>query len=296
MSTDTSTMGKTIVTMVDNRPPDHSFIRYSSAVAQHYADSHGYDFLYQMVPSLGAEPLQACLSVRGNPRHVAWAKLLAVFQLLSRGYEQICYIDTDVMFTDIRRGIRDFVQGTPLSWGSRNGDVLFLNNKPYGCVDDNDMPCSGVILIKSGEFARDFLGTWYELEIPKHDLGHPWEQNALWELFRNYPRGIGVFDSWMFRDEEGQWVRHVPHDQDREQRFAAEFCKHPGLATGVRATNVSVLDTPKAFDSMASTPRRRSLLNMALKSRVMRRGLYVVSALRSRGVMATLRKRLGSKR
>jgi hypothetical protein len=236
------------------------------------------------------------MSVRGNPRHVAWAKLLAIFGLMKQGYESICYIDTDVMFTDIDRSIADFVSKTPLSWGSRNGDALFLNNKPYGCVDNNDMPCSGVILISVSEWSRSFLRTWYELDIPEHDLGHPWEQNALWEIFRNYPRGIGVLDTWMFRDDKGQWVRHVPHDQDRERRFAEEFRKHPGLATGVRASNVSVLDTVGVLQSMASMPRRLSLLNVALKSRALRRGLYRLSTLRSRGVVTTLRKRLGSKR
>ena len=286
-------MSKTIVTMVDNRPPDHSFIRYSAAVAQHYAERHGYDFRYHVVPPLGADPLQACTSVRGNPRHVAWAKLLAIFRLMKQGYERICYVDTDVVFTDVGRSIAHFVEKTPLSWGSRNGDVLFLNNKPYGCVDHNDMPCSGVILISVSEWSRSFLRTWYELDIPEYDLGHPWEQNALWEIFRNYPRAIGVLDSWMFRDDKGQWVRHVPHDQDREQRFVEDFRKHPGLATGVRASNVSVLDTGEALQSMASMPRRLSLLDVALKSRALRRGLYMCSTLRSRGVVATVCKRLG---
>jgi len=284
-------MTKTVVTMVDNRPPDRAFIRYSSAVAQRYAERHGYDFRYQIVPPLADDPLVACLSARGRPRHVAWAKLLALHQLLLEGYESVCYVDTDVMFMDIDRAIPQFVAETPLAWGSRSGDVLFLNNKPYGTLDLNDMPCSGVILLSAGVFASQFLRTWYELDIPEHDLGHPWEQNALWEIFRNYPRDIGVYDSWMFKDAEGQWVRHVPHDQDREGRFAVEFRRHAGLATGVRAGNVSTLDVRHALTAIQSLPSRPSLLNLGMRSRWIRRAFYVWSTMRSRGLVASLKSR-----
>ena len=284
-------MTKTIVTMVDNRPPDSGFIRYSSAVAQHYADLHGYDFRYQIVPPLADDPLVACRSAKGCPRHVAWAKLLAIHKLLLEGYESVCYVDTDVMFTDIDRTIPQFVAETPLAWGSRSGDVLFLNNKPYGALEHNDMPCSGVILLSGGGFATEFLRTWYELDVPEHDLRHPWEQNALWEIFRNYPRNIGVFDCWMFKDAEGQWVRHVPHDQDREGRFAQEFRRHATLTTGVRDGGVCTLDVGDALAAMRAMPTRCGFLNVGMRSRWVRRGLYVWSTLRSRGFAASLKRR-----
>lgn len=285
-------MTKTIVIMVDNRPPDRAFIRFSSAVAQRYADRHGYDFRYYVAPPLADDPLAVCVSATGRPRHVSWAKVLAIHQLLEEGYESVCYIDTDVMIKDIDRAIPRFISETPVAWGSRSGGVLFLNNKPYGGLDPNDMPCSGVILITAGDFAHAFLRTWYEIDIPENDLGHPWEQNALWEIFRNYPRDIGVFDSWMFRDAEGQWLRHVPHDQDRETPFAREFGKHAGLVTGVRAENVCELDATPALEAMQAAPRRRGLLEAAMKVRIIRRALYVWSTLRSRGLVSSLARRL----
>lgn len=278
--------------MVDNRPPDHGFIRYTSAVAQRYADRHGYDFRYQIVPPLADDPSVGCLSPRGRPRHVAWAKLLAMHQLLSEGYDSVCYVDTDVMFMDLDRTITEFVAATPLAWGSRNGDVLFLNNKPYGTLALNDMPCSGVILLTAGPFAAAFLRAWYALDVPGHDLGHPWEQNALWEIFRNYPRDLGVFDAWMFADEEGQWLRHVPHDQDRETRFAQAFRRHAGSTVGVRAANVSTLDVRQACAAMRAVRSRPTLLDLGMRSRWIRRGLYVWATLRSRGLVASLKQRL----
>jgi hypothetical protein len=244
-------MGKTVVTMVDNRRPDSSFIRYSSAIALNYADIHGYDFIYHLVSPT------PCVSVKGNPRHAAWVKILAIFRLLSQGYESICYVDTDIVFVDLQRSVQDFMQKTPLAWGNRNGDVLFLNNKPWGGKEGDKMPCSGVIFARASDFSRSFVRSWYELDLPEHDLVHPWEQRALHKIFMEFPDEIGIFDSWMFRDNEGnwdhegQWVKHVGHNYGnhyREQIFSLEFNKHPEFADGSKDMNIVEFDASNPAD------------------------------------------------
>jgi len=288
--------GRTIVTMVDNRPPEHAFIRYSSAIAQKYADLHGYHFRYYVALPMENDPLQACTSLKGQARHVSWAKLPALFQLLSEDFDWICYVDTDVLFTDISKSIPHFIAETPAAWGAKNGDILFLNNKPYGFIENNDFPCAGVILVRASDMARSFVRTWYELDTPVHDLQHPWEQNALWEIYRSFPQLIGVLDSWMFREVAGQWLRHVPHFEDRESRFASEFQRHPGLSEGVRANNTHMFDAMKVVAKMESTQRHRSFLNAALKYPTVRRALRYYYTIRTRGVSAVLRSRLRRKR
>jgi len=82
-------------------------------------------------------------------------------------------------------------------------DIIFLNNKPF----NYDMPCAGFYICKVNAHIKQLFQDWYNVNIPFNDSNHPWEQNALWEIFRNY--NVGIIDSWMFQEQKHQFLRHV---------------------------------------------------------------------------------------
>jgi hypothetical protein len=83
-------------------------------------------------------------------------------------------------------------------------DVIFLNNKPYG----DDVPCAGFYICKVTPYTKDFICNWYNVHVPLMNKIHPWEQKALWDIYKEY--NVAVVDSWMFQEEEGQFLRHIP--------------------------------------------------------------------------------------
>jgi tetratricopeptide (TPR) repeat protein len=58
---------------------------------------------------------------------------------------------------------------------------------------------------------------WYALDLTGHNRMHPWEQAALQHLWKKH-NGIHVLDEWMFREQEGQFLRHLCH-MEGEQRI-----------------------------------------------------------------------------
>jgi hypothetical protein len=82
-------------------------------------------------------------------------------------------------------------------------DVIFLNNKPW----DHKMPCAGFYICKVTEPTKQFIHDWFNTDISKNDTSHPWEQDSLWKIFKKY--NVGIVDSWMFREDKPQLLRHV---------------------------------------------------------------------------------------
>ncbi len=174
----------------------------AAAINYEYCKKYNYDFLYYR-PYLMHKDQHSILNCK-NPvtrrlRHASWAKLLSTLHVAQEKYDYIVYIDSDCIFKDFEKSIEEFIG--PYA----KNDIVFLNSKPWG----DHLPCAGFYICKVNDYTKQFLRDWYNVNIPDKDVHHAWEQDALWGIFNRY--NIGIVDSWMFREEEGQFLRHVPH-------------------------------------------------------------------------------------
>lgn len=145
-------------------------------------------------------------------RHASWSKLLSTNLAFQLDYDYVVYIDSDYIFKDFNQSLEHFIKPY------LDKDILFLNNKPW----HNDKPCAGFYICKVNAITKDFLQDWYNVNIPKGDTSHAWEQDALWKIFKKY--NIGIIDSWMFQDNEGQFLRHVgSHDSSNRIPYFSSF-------------------------------------------------------------------------
>jgi len=199
-----------LVFMSDNRPLNATIetADYNSLAAcinYAYCARHGYDFIYYR-PYLD-DPRQRilhnCIDPNtGEQRHAAWSKVLSAQKALQLPYTHIIYVDSDCIFKDFNQTLDDFIENYA------DKDVIFLNDKPFA----PDRPNSGVFICKNNSVSAHFLATWYNCNSPVHNRGHPWEQGALWTFYHDYP-SVGIIDSWMFVEEEGQFFRHIYHGE-----------------------------------------------------------------------------------
>ena len=194
-----------LIFMSDNRNIDSDIDKadYNSLAAvinYEYCKKHSYDFVYYR-PYLDDEhstALHNCIDPNTNtPRHASWAKLLVTQSVLDLAYDYVIYIDTDCIFKNFNQSIEDFIQPYV------DNDIIFLNSKPWGDL----LPCAGFYVCKVCPATKAFLKDWYNFNIPTKNTEHAWEQDALWDIYKKY--NIGIVDSWMFREEEGQFLRHV---------------------------------------------------------------------------------------
>lgn len=201
-------MPRILVCMSDNRNLEKSFLDadYNSLVASinyEYCKTHKYDFVYYRPYFMKKDEtkLRNCIHpITKNVRHASWSKLLSTSLALQMEYDYVVYIDSDCIFKDFSQSLEEFLK--PYS----DKDILFLNNKPWG----DTLPCAGFYICKVNEHTRCFIQDWYNYNIPEKDTTHAWEQDALWEIIR-LPRKctIGIIDSWMFRETDQQFLRHI---------------------------------------------------------------------------------------
>ena len=198
-----------LVFMSDNRPLQTSLEKadYSSLVASinyEYSKIHNYDFLYYR-PYLKNKEKTELYNCK-NPstkglRHAAWSKLLSTSLALELDYDYVVYIDTDCIFKDYSQRLEDYIQMHP------DKDIIFLNNKPWG----DTKPCSGFYICAVNDRMKQFLRDWYAMNIPVRDINHAWEQEALWKMYMD--QKVGIVDSWMFKESEGQFLRHITNTE-----------------------------------------------------------------------------------
>jgi len=209
----------------------------AAAINYEYCKIHGYNFTYYR-PYLDNKDeinLINCVNpVTGNGRHASWSKLLSTKVALQLDYDYVVYIDSDCIFKDFNQKLEEFIQ--PYT----GKDILFLNNKPWG----DTMPCAGFYICKINEYVKQFVLNWYNYNIPRDDMNHAWEQNALWVIFRDY--NIGVIDSWMFQEKDEQFLRHVCSCESKNRLpYFTSFiqAKNINYERNINEINVITFDT-----------------------------------------------------
>jgi hypothetical protein len=194
-----------LVFMSDNRilEKERDKANYNSLVAAinfEYCKKHNYDFVYYR-PYLDNKEiitLYNCIDPNTNTlRHAAWAKLLITHAALELNYDYVVYIDSDCIFKDFDQKLEQIINCFS------DKEIIFYNNKPWG----DHVPCAGFYIAKVCDYSKQFFMDWYNVNVPRYNKTHAWEQDALWRIYRNY--NIVVLDTWMFREREGQFLRHV---------------------------------------------------------------------------------------
>jgi hypothetical protein len=194
-----------LVFMSDNRilEKEKDKANYNSLVAainSEYCRKHNYDFVYYR-PYLNDSEiinLYNCVDPHTKTlRHAAWAKLLSTNLALELNYDYVVYIDSDCIFKDFNHKLERLIDFF------KDKELIFLNNKPWG----DHKPCAGFYIVKVCDYSKQFFIDWYNVNLPKFNKTHAWEQDALWSIYGNY--NAVVVDTWMFREKEGQFLRHV---------------------------------------------------------------------------------------
>ncbi len=209
-----------LVFMSDNRilEKERDKADYNSLVAainSNYCKKHNYDFLYYR-PYLDNKEvitLHNCIDPHTKTlRHASWAKQLSTILALESNYDYVVYIDSDCIFKDFNIKLEPLI----LSFSDR--ELIFFNNKPWG----DNVPCGGFYIAKVCDYSKQFVMDWFNVNVPRYNKTHAWEQDALWTIFRNY--NIVIVDTWMFHEREGQFLRHVGCcDEDRSPNHRVNY-------------------------------------------------------------------------
>ena len=194
-----------LVFMSDNRilEKEKDKANYNSLVAAinyEYCKKHNYDFVYYRPYLDNKETINLYNCIDSNTktlRHAAWAKLLITQFALELNYDYVVYIDSDCIFKNFNQNLEELIN----SFSDK--EIIFFNNKPWG----DHVPCAGFYIAKVCDYSRQFFIDWYNVNVPRYNKTHAWEQDALWLIFGNY--NVVVVDTLMFRESEGQILRHV---------------------------------------------------------------------------------------
>ena len=230
-----------LVFMSDTRPlerdPDTAgYNSLAAAINARYCKRYGYDFVY-FQPYLGSvdpgNPI-ACLDPKsGDPRHSAWAKLLAARNALAMDYDYVAYLDSDCIFTEHAPGLESLITEM------KEHFIAFPSDIP----NPPDLPNSGFFFVKVDDRSRNFIDRWYGQDIPEFNTAPYWEQSALWRIFRQHNVKVlrgPLFDTWMTMEGvKGQLLRHIvgvynslrtPYFRNHIQYYAIPYAE---LITGV---------------------------------------------------------------
>jgi hypothetical protein len=224
---------KICVFMSDNRPLVDVFDRadYNSLAAcinYEYCKMHSYDFFYYRpyLKDPGVISLYNCIDPNtGEERHAAWSKLLSTIKVLEREYDYVVYIDSDCIFRNFNISMESFIEP------HADKDMIFLNNKPWG----DNLPCSGFYICKVGDSAKESMKRWYGANWPAKNKKHPWEQDALWNMYKSM--NIAIVDIWMFKEESGQMLRHIGSHEG--------FNRTPYFKNVIRANSIKYTENIK---------------------------------------------------
>jgi len=220
--------------MSDNRLLSSDFEKadYNSLVASinaEYCKKHGYDFAYYR-PYLHNSTtivLNNCLDPHSyKPRHASWSKILSMHKAVSHAlskkmYDYIVYIDSDCIFKDYDTTLESFVKPY-LKY-----DIICVNDKPFRIYK----PCAGFFICKVSVQSQIFLKNWYNVNIPKKNITHTWEQSALDQIFKKYNNLVLVDNSDFFNNVDGQFLRHVAsHESDNRNPYFKQFIEIKDIA------------------------------------------------------------------
>jgi hypothetical protein len=232
-----------LVFMTDNRilNKEKDKATYNSLVASinaEYCKKHNYDFTYYR-PYLDNKEiinLNNCIDPHTNTlRHVAWAKLLSTSLALDLNYDYVVYIDSDCIFKDFNHTLESIIDSF------KDKDIIFFNNKPWG----DHMPCAGFYIAKVCDYSKQFFYDWFNVNVPRYNKTHAWEQDALWTIFQKY--NTVVLDTWMFREMEGQFLRHVgccdeSNDVNHRVNYFTKFINDKNINYEANITEIKCID------------------------------------------------------
>ena len=218
---------KILVFMSDNRPLTTSNPQYNTYAAYinfMYCKIHGYKFIYYQ--PYFKDPLDTSVNVcldpnTGERRHASWAKLLATQLAMEEDVDYVVYIDSDCIFRNFKKGLEDY---------TKEEDIVFFSNAPWHPT----LPCAGFFLCKVRKSNYEFIRDWYNFKNPNTqskewldvmtftskynksmwNLGKYWEQDTLWLLCNNQDTKIIVVNEVSLREYDGQYLRHISHDEN----------------------------------------------------------------------------------
>jgi hypothetical protein len=198
---------KILIFMADNRAitPDFHSAQYNSlatVINYEYAKKFGYDFVYYRTYYIDEKSynLYNCVDKNNNSfRHASWSKILCALNAAKQKYDYIVYIDSDCIFRNLSISIEEFINTNTAK------DIIFFNNKPWG----DEIPCAGFFICKVNEYTIKFLESWYNVNIPEKNKEHPWEQDALHKIYKDFD--IQTIDAWTFKEDPNQFIRHICH-------------------------------------------------------------------------------------
>lgn len=219
-NTSSESKKKILIVMSDNRRLGNEYNSLTACINYEYSKKHGYDFIYYRpyFKNSNSYELNNCLDSRGNKRHASWSKILSCKKALEMNYDYVVYIDTDCIFKDLSRTIEEYIK--PLG----NKDIMFLDDKPWGTT----YPCAGFYICKVTKESKRLMNDWYAVDLPENNNKHPWEQAALVKIFKNY--NIQLIDDWMFREKEGQYLRHIGSEEGQNRvPYFKNFIKNMGI-------------------------------------------------------------------
>jgi FkbM family methyltransferase len=255
---------KTLVLMVDNRQPSYNIKAYHNLTAYAnytYAKTLGYDFKY-IVPVLDTnELIPAHIRCRDpkdlSGRHVAWAKIIAIYSELSK-YDTVIYLDSDAYFNRLEDVY------TQVKYDTYQQPIKLLSDKPY-----TDKPCSGVVFVDNSSEARAELKNWYTAAgvDKKYNLTHTWEQAYIHQVTSKAIVQLPVNQFKLDNtndDKEGRLiVSHVPASNSKRYQIiyndiAAIFGLESFAETieQIITNNVNVLDSEEACARMYGKQER----------------------------------------
>lgn len=232
-----------LVFMSDNRILNNEKDKatYNSLVAAinaEYCKKHNYDFIYYR-PYLDNKEiitLYNCIDPHTNTlRHASWAKQLSTNLALELNYDYVVYIDSDCIFKDFNYTLESIIQ----QFSDKN--IIFFNNKPWG----DNVPCGGFYIAKVCDYTKQFFIDWFNVNVQLFNKKHPWEQDALWRIFHKY--NIVVLDTWMFREIEGQFLRHVgccdeSNDVNHRVNYFTKFINDKNINYEATITEIKCID------------------------------------------------------
>jgi len=132
--------------------PYEQLLSISGITFEAYAERHAYD-------------LRLETTVLAPERPPAWSKIVLARDLLEL-YDEVLWIDADAIFLDISKDIAELV---------RPGKDLYLVEHLYAENETWRSANSGVFLVRSTDWARDFLDRVWASE---QFIDHAWWENA----------------------------------------------------------------------------------------------------------------------
>lgn len=264
---------RVLLFMMDNRPlltPEGAPAGYWSVAAAlnvQYAAARGYDFTYIKQEAGGSTPCVGqtfkggcyCYNIYlSRWRGTSWCKVLVMWQLmatLSSRYTHLIYVDSDAVFRRTSIG----PEGHFRALDAANATLGVLVDYPW-----SGAPCTGYLFMRMGRRGMDYMKRWWETDHPPTDLGHAFEQNAMYKLLADDAAcrdTTMVLPEWQFAEmSPNQLLFHSVHKNVTELRpffgvngWPDDDAALAAVLRGVPVTSMNMMAVSAAVFSYANS-------------------------------------------